>query len=299
MNSNFNYEEEKQKLEKEKLEWEKIKKEQESRFQKENNILMSLQESILNYKLHHQHPNFNNLNNTSELESLKVLYKNKIKDLSTQINVLQEEQQLFYKYKENTISLLNKQIEQLNQKNFGKEAKNEDISEKLAEIEKKEKIILEEIYRYEEDKKLLTELYNEVIMKKNENKMRASDINDMVKELDVRKNQIERIKKELPNKVNEIKDEIIKVDKEKKKMEIEKNNLLLRLESIDLVGMKLINGKNMEEKEKNWQTQREKFYYETFSGNFVNPLKNKLINSCTENDFFVNKNEKNKTNFFN
>jgi hypothetical protein len=75
MNSNFNYEEEKKKLDKEKLEWEKIKREQESRLQMESNILMSLQESLLNYTLNHQQKNFNNENNISELESLNFYMK--------------------------------------------------------------------------------------------------------------------------------------------------------------------------------------------------------------------------------
>jgi hypothetical protein len=160
----------------------------------------------------------------------------------------------------------------------------------MAEIESKEKKIIEEMSEYEKDKKILTELYNEVIKKQNENTMRAKDIDDMVRELDKRKNEMEEKKIEFTNKVNEIKNEKIKVDKEKKYLENEKNNLLLKLESIDLVGMKLIDGSNIEEKEKNWETQKEKFYYETFSENYMNPLNNSKTGI---------KNEKNKTNFFN
>jgi hypothetical protein len=290
MNSNFNYEEEKKKLDKEKLEWEKIKREQESRLQMESNILMSLQESLLNYTLNHQQKNFNNENNISELESLKLLYENKIKDLITQINLIEEETKLFNDYKNNSNKLLNEQIEQLKQKELEKGQKKSEILEQMAEIESKEKKIIEEMSIYEKDKKVLTELYNEVIKKQNENTMRAKDIDDMVRELDKRKNEMEEKKREFTNKVNEIKNEKIKVDKEKKYLENEKNNLLLKLESIDIVGMKLIDGSNNEEREKNWETQKEKFYYETFSGNYMNPLNNSKTGI---------KNEKNKTNFFN
>ena len=290
MNSDFNYEEEKKKLETEKLEWAKLKREQESRLQTESNILMSLQESLLNYTLNHQQKNFNNENNISELESLKLLYENKIKDLMTQINIIEEETKLFNDYKNNSNKLLNEQIDQLKQKELEQGHKKSEISEKMAEIESKEKQIVEERSEYEKDKKVLTELYNEVIRKQNENKMRAKDIDDMVRELDKRKNEIEEKKREYANKVNEIKNEKIKVDKEKRYLEIEKNNLLLKLESIDLVGMKFIDGNNIEEKEKNWETQKEIFYYETFSGNHRNPLNNSKTGI---------KKEKNKTNFFN
>jgi len=299
MNSNFNYEEEKRKLEKEKLEWEKIKKEQESRLQRESNILMSLEESILNSKFHNQQKNINNANNISELESLKLLYENKIKDLLSQMNILQEEQQIFNDYKNNSNSLLNKQKEQIDLKINEQDKRKEEISNIISNLENQEKLFIDEISIFEKEKEKLTKLYNEVIKKQNENKMRASAIDDMVKELDKRKNDIENIKKSFVNELNEIKIEKEKVDKEKAFLQLEKKNLLLRLESIDKVGMKFIGGKNLEEKEKNWETKREKFFYDTYSGNFFNPLNNSYGASKTGNNDFLKANEYSKTNKFN
>lgn len=299
MNSNFNYEEEKRKLEKEKLEWEKIKKEQESRLQRESNILMSLEESILNSKFHNKQKNINNANNISELESLKLLYENKIKDLLSQMNILQEEQQIFNDYKNNSNSLLNKQKEQIDLKINEQDKRKEEISNIISNLENQEKLFIDEISIFEKEKEKLTKLYNEVIKKQNENKMRASAIDDMVKELDKRKNDIENIKKSFVNELNEIKIEKEKVDKEKAFLQLEKKNLLLRLESIDKVGMKFIGGKNLEEKEKNWETKREKFFYDTYSGNFFNPLNNSYGASKTGNNDFLKANEYSKTNKFN
>ena len=82
-------------------------------------------------------------------------------------------------------------------------------------------------------------------------------------------------------------------------MQLEKKNILLRLESIDKVGMKFIGGKNLEEKEKNWETKREKFFYDTYSGNFFNPLNNSYGASKTGNNDFLKANEYSKTNKFN
>ena len=299
MNSNFNYEEEKRKLEKEKLEWETIKKEQESRLQRESNILMSLEESILNRKFHNQQKNINIANNISELESLKLLYENKIKDLLSQMNILQEEQQIFNDYKNNSNSLLNKQKEQIDLKINEQDKRKEEISNIISNLENQEKLFIDEISIFEKEKEKLTKLYNEVIKKQNENKMRASAIDDMVKELDKRKNDIENIKKSFVNKLNEIKIEKEKVDKEKAFLQLEKKNILLRLESIDKVGMKFIGGKNLEEKEKNWETKREKFFYDTYSGNFFNPLNNSYGASKTGNNDFLKANEYSKTNKFN
>ena len=299
MNSNFNYEEEKRKLEKEKLEWETIKKEQESRLQRESNILMSLEESILNRKFHNQQKNINIANNISELESLKLLYENKIKDLLSQMNILQEEQQIFNDYKNNSNSLLNKQKEKIDLKINEQDKRKEEISNIISNLENQEKLFIDEISIFEKEKEKLTKLYNEVIKKQNENKMRASAIDDMVKELDKRKNDIENIKKSFVNKLNEIKIEKEKVDKEKAFLQLEKKNILLRLESIDKVGMKFIGGKNLEEKEKNWETKREKFFYDTYSGNFFNPLNNSYGASKTGNNDFLKANEYSKTNKFN
>ena len=71
------------------------------------------------------------------------------------------------------------------------------------------------------------------------------------------------------------------------------------MESIDKVGMKFIGGKNLEEKEKNWETKREKFFYDTYSGNFFNPLNNSYGASKAGNNDFLKANEYSKTNKFN
>ena len=60
--------------------------------------------------------------------------------------------------------------------------------------------------------------------------------------------------------------------------------------------MNFIGGKNLQDNEKNWQTQKEKFFYETYNGNFINPIEKNLINSKTGNNFY---NQNNGFNDFN
>ena len=295
------YQFEKQKLEKEKLEWSKIQKEQELRLKQESSILINLQESILNSKIPKLRNDLNNSTNISELESLKLLYENKLKDLSHQRKILDEEQILFNKYKNDSNDLLKKQLQDLNNKSGQQELKKREISSKMAELEEKEQKLMKKITNFEKNRKDLTELYNEVNKKENENRQRAMDIDDMVKDLDKRKNEINNNKIILENKFEEIQKEKEKIEKEKILLINEKKNLLLKLESIDKVGMNFIGGQSVQDKEKNWQTQKEKFFYDTFSGNFINPLEKNLMNSKTGNNFYnPNKgfNDFNKTDNF-
>ena len=139
------YQFEKQKLEKEKLEWSKIQKEQELRLKQESNILINLQETILNIKIPKLEKSLSNSTNISELESLKLLYENKLKDLFHQKKLLEEEQLLFNKYRNETNDLLNKQLQDLNTKSGQQELKKREISAKIEELEEKEKKIIKKV----------------------------------------------------------------------------------------------------------------------------------------------------------
>ena len=209
------YQFEKQKLEKEKLEWSKIQKEQELCLKQESNILINLQETILNSKIPKLEKGLSNSTNISELESLKLLYENKLKDLSHQKKLLDEEQLLFNKYKNETNDLLNKQLQDLNTKSGQQELKKREISAKIEELEEKEKKIIKKSRKFEKNKNELTELFNEVNKKEFENKKRAIDIDDEGKDLDKRKNEIKDKKILLDKKLDEIKNEKEKIEKEK------------------------------------------------------------------------------------
>ena len=90
----------------------------------------------------------------------------------------------------------------------------------------------------------------------------------------------------MDKKLDEIKNEKEKIEKEKQLLLMKKKNLLLKLESIDKIGMNFIGGKNLQDNEKNWQTQKEKFFYETYNGNFINLIEKNSINSKTGNNFY-------------
>jgi len=285
----FDYEKEKQKFEQEKLEFKRIQKEHESRLQHESNLLINLQESILNNHLKLKEKNINDDNDKNELESLKLLYEIKLQDLSSQINLLQEDEKLFNNYKDKYILSLNNHLEELKKQNIEQTKKKQEISEKIQDLEKKEKEIIDKVSKKENEKKMLTEFYNKSINKENENKDRAMVIDTQVKEFDRKKEQNEDIKKQLITKIQELKIAKENIDKKKQKLKMEKNNLLLKLESIDIIGMNYIGGNNNKEKENNWKTQREKFFYGTFSNNFINPLEKNFSSSKTESNFFNNK----------
>lgn len=283
MNDHFDYETEKQKFEKEKEEWNNLKKQQESRLKNESNILIGLQESILNQKFNSKEKKINKINNISELQSLKLLYETKIKDISQQIKTIQEEQELFSKFKEESNSMMKKKIEDLNNIENDHNNKKLELSKNVKEIIEREKELLQKTAKFEKKKNDLTVLYNEVIRRENENKMRAKNIEDMMKELDQRNCEIENIRRNLKTQSNELKIEKENIEREKKFVQNKKNNLLLKLKSFDFVGMNQMEGKNLDEKEKNWNTQREKFFSETFNANFNNPIELNFSRSKTGN----------------
>ena len=279
MENQFDYEREKQKLEQEKLDLKNFQKEQEYNLERESDILIQFQESLLTNKFFKAKKNYKDENNLSELESIKFLYDNKLKNLSLQLNQLKEEREFFYKYRDDANLLLEKQIKNIDIEIIVHDKKKLEVLKKLINLEEKEKEIINRISQYEEKKNDLTNSYNKVLETDNENKIRTIELNDMLKELDKRKFEIEKLNISLKNKLNETKNEKEIIEKEKLFIEAKKNNLLLKLESIDLKGKEFIEGKNIEEKEKNWQTQKEKFFYETFNGNFMNPLnKSKSVN---------------------
>ena len=284
MENQFIYEREKQKLEQEKLELKNFQKEQEYNLERESDILIQFQESLLTNKFFKAEKNYKDENNLSELESIKFLYDNKLKNLSLQLNQLKEDRELFYKYRDDANILLEKQLKDIDIEIVVHDKKKLEVLKKLINLEEKEKEIINRISQYEEKKNDLTNSYNKVLETENENKMRAIELNDMLKELDKRKFEIEKLKQSLKNKLNETKNENEIIEKEKLFIEAKKNNLLLTLESIDLKGKEFIEGKNIEEKEKNWQTQKEKFFYQTFNGNFMNPL-----NDSKRGKYFSNK----------
>ena len=92
---------------------------------------------------------------------------------------------------------------------------------------------------------------DKVKQKELENKQRAKNIINDSNNLDIIHNEIEINKKKFEDKLNEVIIEREKLGKEKKLLEVKKNDLLLKLESVNLVGMKLYGNKFGEESEQN------------------------------------------------
>ena len=252
MKIEFDYGKEMEKLEKEKLEWEKYKKEEEARLDQEKEILLNFKNSYENEKLY----NLNKIKKAKddiikELQAEKYEYENKIKDLDLQINLIQEDRELFNNYKNESEKRLNMQLKDILTKKAETENIKKVIDEEYNKIEKRELNYLSGIEKLENKKKIINELMDKVKQKEIENKQRAKNIINDTSNFDIKKNEIEINKKKFEEKLNEVIIERELLGKEKKIVEAKKNDLLLKLESVNLVGMKLYGNKFGEENEIN------------------------------------------------
>ena len=252
MEIQLDYGKELKKLEKEKEEWEKYKKEQESRLNQEKEILMDLQNTINNEKIHNSNKIQINKNDIiEELEKEKSEYENKIKDIESQINSIEEDRELFNDYKNECEGLLNLQLEEITNKKLELIKRKKIVDEEYDNVKKREINYLFNFEKLEKRKKIINDLLYEIKQKEIENKQRAKNIIEETNNFDLRKNEIETNKKIYVEKLNEIKLEKEKISREKKIVENKKNDLLLKLESVNLVGMKLSENKFPKENGKN------------------------------------------------
>ena len=252
MKIEFDYEKEMEKLEKEKLEWEKYKKEQEARLDQEKEILLNFKNAYNNENIY----NLNKIKNAKidiiqELQAEKYEYENKIKDLDSKIYLIQEERELFNNYKNESERQLNNQLKDILTKKSETENRKKVIDEEYNKIEKRELNYLHIFEKLENKKKTLNELMDKVKQKELENKQRAKNIINDSNNFDIIHNEIEINTKKFEEKLNEVIIEREKLGKEKKILEAKKNDLLLKLESVNLVGMKLYGNKFGEESEQN------------------------------------------------
>ena len=149
MDNQFGYNIEYEKLKKNKLEWDKIKSNQESRLKLESNILMNLEESLLRQSFNNNEGNISK--NISELESLKNIYQKKLRDINSQINLIEIEQQQIDKNKNESINLLNKELEDCIEIQKEQNIKIQEISQKYKILEEEEQKILKKNIVYEKN----------------------------------------------------------------------------------------------------------------------------------------------------
>ena len=252
MNLDFDYEKEMEKLNQKKLEWEKQKREQEARLKQEKEILMNFQYSYFNqniYGINLQKKSKYNI--IKDLQNEKLEYENKIKELETQIGNIQEERKLFTDYKNECESQLKNQLEEIISKKSELEERKKITDEEYDKVLKRELKYISNFEKIEEKKKIINTLLDEVKRKELENKQKAKNINDIVNNFDIKSNEIEINKKIFEDKFIDIKKEKEKLVKEKKIVEAKKRDLLVRLESINLLGIKLYGQNYGKENEKN------------------------------------------------
>ena len=139
MDNQFDYEKEKQKFEKEKLEWKNFLKNQESLLERESDILIQFQESLLTNNFYNNEKNSKDSNNLSDLESIKALFYDKLKNLICQLNSIKEEQELFYRYKDKTKNLLEQQLNDFDYEIKEYNNKKDDAFKKFENLKEKEK----------------------------------------------------------------------------------------------------------------------------------------------------------------
>ena len=240
MNLEFDYEKEKEKLENEKLEWQRHKKMQEDRINLEKEIIRNFENSQNDENVYDYFNIKSSKNNIiREFKAEKLEYENKIKDIETQIYLVEEEKQLFNNYKNECENQLNEQLKEIILKKSELETIKKNIDENYSNVLKREYNYISNSQNLEKKNKLINELLDDIKQKELENLKRAKDISDISNNFDIKSNEIKINKKKLENKNIEIDKEKEIINKEKKMLEAKRKDLMIKLESINLVGMKL------------------------------------------------------------
>ena len=240
MNLEFDYEKEKEKLENEKLEWQRHKKMQEDRINLEKEIIRNFENSQNDENAYDYFNIKSSKNNIiREFKAEKLEYENKIKDIETQIYLVEEEKQLFNNYKNECENQLNEQLKEIILKKSELETIKKNIDENYSNVLKREYNYISNSQNLEKKNKLINELLDDIKQKENENLKRAKDISDISNNFDIKSNEIEINQKKLEDKNKEIDKEKEIINKEKKMLEAKRKDLMIKLESINLVGMKL------------------------------------------------------------
>jgi len=240
MNLEFDYEKEKEKLENEKLEWQRHKKMQEDRINLEKEIIRNFENSQNDENVYDYFNIKSSKNNIiREFKAEKLEYENKIKDIETQIYLVEEEKQLFNNYKNECENQLNEQLKEIILKKSELETIKKNIDENYSNVLKREYNYISNSQNLEKKNKLINELLDDIKQKELENLKRAKDISDISNNFDIKSNEIEINQKKLEDKNKEIDKEKEIINKEKKMLEAKRKDLMIKLESINLVGMKL------------------------------------------------------------
>ena len=240
MNLEFDYEKEKEKLENEKLEWQRHKKMQEDRINLEKEIIRNFENSQNDENAYDYFNIKSSKNNIiREFKAEKLEYENKIKDIETQIYLVEEEKQLFNNYKNECENQLNEQLKEIILKKSELETIKKNIDENYSNVLKREYNYISNSQNLEKKNKLINELLEDIKQKEIENLKRAKDISDISNNFDIKSNEIEINKKKFEDKNKEIDKEKEIINKEKKMLEAKRKDLMIKLESINLVGMKL------------------------------------------------------------
>lgn len=240
MNLEFDYEKEKEKLENEKLEWQRHKKMQEDRINLEKEIIRNFENSQNDENAYDYFNIKSSKNNIiREFKAEKLEYENKIKDIETQIYLVEEEKQLFNNYKNECENQLNEQLKEIILKKSELETIKKNIDENYSNVLKREYNYISNSQNLEKKNKLINELLDDIKQKELENLKRAKDISDISNNFDIKSNEIEINQKKLEDKNKEIDKEKEIINKEKKMLEAKRKDLMIKLESINLVGMKL------------------------------------------------------------
>ena len=240
MNLEFDYEKEKEKLENEKLEWQRHKKMQEDRINLEKEIIRNFENSQNDENAYDYFNIKSSKNNIiREFKAEKLEYENKIKDIETQIYLVEEEKQLFNNYKNECENQLNEQLKEIILKKSELETIKKNIDENYSNVLKREYNYISNSQNLGKKNKLINELLDDIKQKELENLKRAKDISDISNNFDIKSNEIEINQKKLEDKNKEIDKEKEIINKEKKMLEAKRKDLMIKLESINLVGMKL------------------------------------------------------------
>jgi len=240
MNLEFDYEKEKEKLENEKLEWQRHKKMQEDRINLEKEIIRNFENSQNDENAYDYFNIKSSKNNIiREFKAEKLEYENKIKDIETQIYLVEEEKQLFNNYKNECENQLNEQLKEIILKKSELETIKKNIDENYNNVLRREYNYISNSQILEKKNKLINELLDDIKQKELENLKRAKDISDISNNFDIKSNEIEINKKKFEDKNKEIDKEKEIINKEKKMLEAKRKDLMIKLESINLVGMKL------------------------------------------------------------
>ena len=170
----------------------------------------------------------------SEMDSLKMDYRNKLTELDYEKRILQDEKSFFEKFKDE--SLKNIEIKQLNLEDKKKSyyIEEKEMKKRIKILQEKEYFLKDKYEEYGKYKKEIIELKKAVDVDKKSLLSAAKRLEHDVKIVEVKNHTLEKEKEIIIRKFQEYESERSALNNERIRIEQMKSELKLRMQSIDV-----------------------------------------------------------------